>query len=136
MNGAKQSREVKSEETRRNRAECLNKHILKSQRDALVKFTESIQDSGPLDLKKVTGHLANFISSCQHLRVYKMQFNKDSEVYTVRYKIKEHIKELNQVIKRVTALLEHLPNAEDAAAIKRQVWLLQINFTFETLTSL
>ena len=50
--------------------------------------------------------------------------------------MKEHIKELNQVMKRVTSLLEHLPNAEDVVAIKREVWLLQINFTFETLTSL
>ena len=136
MNGVKQSQGVESEETRRNRAQCLNKQILKDQRNSLVKFIQSIQKGGGLDVKEVTGHLSQFISSCQHLRVYKMQFNKESEMYTVRYKMKEHIKELNQVIKRVTELLEHLPNDDHVVTIKRQVWLLQINFTFKTLTSL
>ena len=136
MNFVKQSRLVEQDETRRTKAECLNKQILKNQRDALIKFTKSLLREPKIDPAEVASHLSKFISACQHLKVYRLQFPKESDTYTVRYKMKEHIKELAQLVRRVTTIVELLPQRRVVAALKRKVWLMQINFTFKTLSSL
>ncbi|XP_066915843.1 uncharacterized protein [Clytia hemisphaerica] len=135
MNNLKRSEQTSDEENRRNRAECINRQILKDQRDALVDYTIEIQKP-KLSLTKIVKQLKRFIDVCHHLHVYKLQHGKRGEEYTVRYKMKQHIKDLNVNIKKMLKLLEYLPKTEVVAKIKREVWLKQINFTFKTIQSL